>query len=83
LVFAKKDVVDDNCVDLVCNQEGLDAVDEAETLGLVSNISFGVGLAAVAAGVLMVVLAPDDEDEAAGSVTLVASPTGAMLKARW
>ena len=58
LVFAKKSTVSDNCIDTVCNAQGKDAVDQASTLALVSDITFGVGLAGVAAGVVLYLLAP-------------------------
>jgi hypothetical protein len=63
MVFAKKGEVEDNCLDLVCNQDGKDAADAAQTLGLVSSITFGVGIAGLAAGTLLWFLAPDDELE--------------------
>jgi hypothetical protein len=63
LVFAKKGTVSDNCADTVCNAQGKDAVDQASTLALVSDITFGVGLAGVAAGVVLFLLAPSPAEE--------------------
>jgi hypothetical protein len=60
LVFAKKSDVDANCVGTVCTQEGKDAADEGQTLGMVSTVMFAVGGAALAGGVLLYLLAPDD-----------------------
>ncbi len=61
LVFAKKGDVEDNCVDLVCNQDGKDAADAAQTLGLVSSITFGVGIVGLAAGTALWFLAPEQD----------------------
>ena len=71
MVFAKKEDVEDNCTGTVCSQEGKDAVDEAQTLGTVSNVMFAVGGAALAGGILLYLLAPGEtsEDEA-GEVQL-------------
>jgi hypothetical protein len=82
LVFAKKGTVEDNCVDNVCNAEGLEAVDDAKTLGMVSNIALPVGLAATAAGLLMVLLAPDGDEKAAG-LTVAPAPGGMGVRLRW
>jgi hypothetical protein len=61
LVFSKKGDVDDGCDDnRVCTPEGKKAADDAKTLGLISTVTFAVGGAALAAGVLLFVLAPDD-----------------------
>ncbi len=61
LVFAKKGDVADNCVDLVCNQDGKDAADAAQTLGLVSSITFVIGIVGLGAGTALWFLAPDEE----------------------
>jgi hypothetical protein len=78
LVLGKAGTVEDNCVDEVCNQEGMDAVDEAETLAMVSNIGFAVGIAGLAAGVVLFFVAPEDEptEEAAGVRLSVGSAAG-------
>ena len=82
LVFAKKGTVEDNCVDLVCNAEGKEAADDAKTLGMVSNIALPVGLAATAAGLLMVLLAPDGDETSAG-LTVAPAPDGLGIRLRW
>jgi len=61
LVFSKKSTVDDNCQGTLCNAEGKDAADSAKTLGLVSNIAFGVGAAGVVTGVVLILTAPKAE----------------------
>jgi hypothetical protein len=60
MVFGKKGDVDDNCNGNVCNQDGKDAADSAQTLGLVSTIGFGVGAAGLALGAVLFFLAPDE-----------------------
>jgi hypothetical protein len=87
LVFSKKGVVEDNCQDLLCNAEGKAAADDAKTLGMVSNVSIGVGLGLVAAGVLMVVLAPDSnassDDLAKSRLRVELGPGGGALSLIW
>jgi hypothetical protein len=61
LVFSKKSTVDENCQDTLCNAEGKDAADSAKTLGLVSNIAFGVGAAGVVTGLVLILTAPKAE----------------------
>jgi hypothetical protein len=61
LVFSKKSTVDDNCQDTLCNAEGKDAADSAKTLGLVSNIAFGVGAAGLLTGAVLILTAPKAE----------------------
>jgi hypothetical protein len=43
--------IESNCSGKVCNAEGIEAVSGVKTLGLVSTIGFGVGIAAGAAAV--------------------------------
>jgi len=77
LVFAKKGDVEDNCVDQVCNQDGKDAADSAATLGMVSNVSFAVGIVGLAAGTALWFLAPDEQavgEEQALRVTMGGVP---------
>jgi hypothetical protein len=64
LVLGKKSVVDENCVDVVCNATGKDAVDQASTLAMVSNLTLGVGTAAVATGLVLLLVAPTESSEA-------------------
>ena len=62
MVFAKKSDVEDNCDDKTCTPEGKEAADDAQTLGLVSTIGFGVGIAGLAAGTVLFLLRDDGED---------------------
>jgi hypothetical protein len=85
LVFSKKGDVDAECVELVCTPAGKDAVDDAQTLGLVSTVSFIVGGAGVATAALLFFLAPDADEPAVGSaarpmrLNLGAGPDGASI----
>lgn len=92
MVFGEKGTVEDNCDDAgVCSADGMDAVDSAETLSMVSNIGFVVGAVGLAAGVVLYLVAPDEEpaDEVAGIRLDVGSapgdPTSAVLgvAGRW
>lgn len=67
LAIAERGTVDDRCVDLVCDQEGLDAADSGRTLGDVSTATLAIGGAALITGiVLLAVGAGDDGDSSAG-----------------
>jgi hypothetical protein len=58
LLFEKKATITSHCQGLVCDREGKEAADSARTLGLVSEISFAAGGAALVGGALLVILAP-------------------------
>lgn len=47
------------CPDKLCTKEGRKEIDSAETKALISTIGFGVGVAALAAGVTLVLTNPD------------------------
>lgn len=49
MAASKQQTIDDNCPGRVCNAEGRDAVDSAQSLGLVSTVSFGIGVAGISA----------------------------------
>jgi hypothetical protein len=65
LAIDRKSTVDDNCDGPACNHEGLEAAEEGQSLALVSTITFGVGLAGLAAGAVLWLLSPSDEEAAA------------------
>jgi hypothetical protein len=65
LALGKKQVVDENCPDLQCqNEEGWAAVDDANAFATVSTVGFAVGLAGLATGAVLVLTAPDKKNEA-------------------
>jgi len=64
MVFGEKSTIEDNCIDTDCNSEGKDAADNAQTLATVSTIGFTMGVAALAAGTVLWLVAPEDSDEA-------------------
>ncbi len=47
---SKRDQASQECVDKLCTQAGLDAIDSANAAATLSTIGFGVGLAGLAAG---------------------------------
>jgi hypothetical protein len=53
LVLGKKQTVNDNCPNHDCNDAGYEAATSAQTLGLVSTIGFGVGIAGLATGAVL------------------------------
>jgi hypothetical protein len=80
---------DELCEGSLCTQQGLDMHDEASDSATVSTVLFGVGLAAVAAGVVIVLTAPSgaDGDNSALQLppTLYLRPTltGVSFGGRW
>lgn len=93
LAMGTKGTIEDNCPDRRCTPEGRDAVDQGQTYGLVSTITFAVGLAGIAAGVIMLIMdgVGDDEETVATpgleslEPVLVALPAGGELglQGRW
>jgi len=53
LVFGKKHTVSDNCAGGSCNNAGLDAANSGKHLAIVSDVGFGVGLAGLAVGAIL------------------------------
>jgi len=64
LVLSKKGTVADNCRDHDCNETGLSAADSAKKLALVSDVGFGVGLAAVAVSAVLLLTSHDENPPA-------------------
>jgi hypothetical protein len=86
MALGKRSTVLDNCDDAgFCNAEGKAAADETQLLGNVSTVTFVVGGAALAAGVLLFVLAPSDASDAerARAPRLRFGWQGASLGGRW
>ena len=84
LVFSKKSVIQSHCVDTACDAEGKSAADAAKTLGLVSTVGVGVGLAAVTTSVVLFVTGRG-ASESSWRVAPTVSPSGAGITAggRW
>jgi hypothetical protein len=75
LAMSEHGTAKDNCDGTVCNQEGLDAIDQVRPLGNASTALFVVGGVGVAAGVLLFVLAPSEQtEEATASRGIVVRP---------
>jgi hypothetical protein len=82
VTLGKKSTVDSQCKGLVCTAEGKAAADAGKTTGLVSTISFAVGGAGAALGVLLLVLAPPaSRGSTQARPALSVSNTGATLGA--
>jgi hypothetical protein len=58
LTLGEKETITKRCPDKVCDHQGKIVVDRAQTTGLVSTIGFGVGLAGVATGVVLLLTEP-------------------------
>jgi hypothetical protein len=83
MVLGKKSTIDDHCNGSKCDQQGLDAADSAKSLGLVSTIGFGVGVAGLAVATVLLVTGKSDDaakDRAARFTPIVAgTPRGGYL----
>lgn len=79
VAMAQQGAADDgHCDATTCDQEGLDLYDQANAFAWASNITVGVGLAAVATGVVLFFVAPgggDDGKEKAARVVPLVVPT--------
>lgn len=60
--FIKQGDSDDHCVETLCDQEGVDLRDEAQTSATISTIAFAVGLAATGTAIILLLTAPDGEE---------------------
>lgn len=77
MVLGKKSTADENCPNKLCtSQAGLDAVDSARTLKLVSNIGWAVGVLGLGAGAYFVLTSSDGERTSVGAAAL---PAGGQL----
>lgn len=61
LMVQRKSSAETGCVGRFCTQEALDRFDEARTQGVLSTVLVGVGVAAVAAGVVLFVSSPSSQ----------------------
>ncbi len=73
LTIKKRDDSAAHCAGSVCDAQGVQAHDDAQTLGLVSTIGFGVGAAALVTGAILYFTAPR------GGVQATLGPRGATL----
>jgi len=60
--FSQQSVVEENCDDRYCNQEGLEAEQEARRAAPVSTIAFAAGGALLAGGVVLLLLSSGEPD---------------------
>ncbi len=96
LTLGKKSLVTQNCGSAIgqaddhrCNPTGLEAVQSAKSLGLVSTVSFAAGLASVGTGLVLLLTDHKPATTKAGTSgrwisaeVLPAGQTGAMLGVR-
>jgi hypothetical protein len=76
MTLSKKSKIEDNCPNRTCNAEGRDAVDSAQSLGLISTIGFGVGAAALAGAAVLHFTSNSGSEHRASGLTLGVSPGG-------
>jgi hypothetical protein len=79
MVFGKKSTIDEHCDGSVCDQTGKDAADSAHTLGTVSTIGFGIGIAGLAtAGVLFLTAGKSKPESGKGARSFVSVGFGGV-----
>jgi len=86
MVLGKKGTIDDNCQDTRCTAEGKEAADNAQSLGLVSTIGFGVGIAGLATAAVLYLTEPKPATASRTWSPLVADRNGGVvvgLERRW
>jgi hypothetical protein len=86
LVLGNKGTIEDNCVGTRCNAAGKDAADSAHSLGLVSTIGFGVGIAGLATAAVLFFTEPKSSPSARRWAPLIADRNGGVvvgLERRW
>jgi len=64
LAWREKSAVEDGCRDHECNADGKQAADRLQRNALISNIGFGVGVAAIGVGVVLWSTEPKRDDRA-------------------
>jgi hypothetical protein len=79
LVLGKKGTIEDNCEGTRCNAAGKEAADSAKSLGLVSTIGFGVGIAGLATAAVLVLTEPKSAAAARAWAPLVADRSGGVV----
>lgn len=62
VVLGETSTIEDNCDDTRCNTLGKETADDAQVLATVSTIGFAVGIAGLAAGTVLWLVAPDAPD---------------------
>jgi hypothetical protein len=79
VVLGKKGTVEDNCEGTRCNATGKDAADSAQSLGTVSTIGFGVGIAGLATAAMLALTEPKSPNEARTWTPLVAQQKDGLV----
>ena len=64
LVLSKKSVVESECVDKLCSQEGVEAGEDGKLFSTISTVSFIAGAALVATGATLILTANDGRETA-------------------
>jgi hypothetical protein len=83
--FSRQAVVEEHCAGTLCDQEGMDADDDAHLAATLSTVGFGVGIAGVGVAAALVLTAPSgDPDRMARLVPAVtATASGLRVRVRW
>jgi hypothetical protein len=75
--------LEEACPGTTCPADEADTIDSAGTLANVSNVGFAVGAAGVGVGVVLLLLAGDEEAAQAAARSVAPHPGGAALRGRF
>ncbi len=64
VVLSDKSTIEDNCDDTACNTTGKETADSAQDVAMVSTVTFAIGLAGLAAGTVLWLVAPGEKEPA-------------------
>jgi len=64
VVLSDKSTIEDNCDDTACNTTGKETADSAQDVAMVSTVTFAIGLASLAAGTALWLVAPGEKEPA-------------------
>lgn len=73
--------IDDNCVELVCNEKGISKVETVREAGDIATTALVIGGAGLAAGIVLWLLSEEPDEEASSDTGLIVSPRGVGI--RW
>ncbi|HKO49490.1 MAG TPA: hypothetical protein VJV79_17295 [Polyangiaceae bacterium] len=77
LVLDRKNTVDQNCTDHVCNQTGHDAAQSGKTLGVLTSVGLITGAVGLGAATYLFLSAPAPSEKSHSGAYLVG------IRARW
>jgi hypothetical protein len=75
--------LDDACGGTVCDPPQQERIDQGRLYMILANVGFGVGLAGIGAGIVMLAAGSPAEDESGPAPSLAVGPEGGVAGIRW